>query len=183
MKQPITTSNHCRPARAYASAPSVASPLTVLLLPLALATACVDTNTFPALNALAPPGAGPTAPAADPNQQRLEAWTGHSFAHVVTAWGEPIDTRTFDDGRMLIRFQLHDVTEGDDKGATFFENLTGKDDWAELFDNTAQTFEKTCTIGFLLSPAQKVETASIQEDDAFFGSNCSTYIKDPVQGM
>ena len=71
---------------------------------------------------------------------------------------------------MLVRFQLHDVSEGDDKSATFFENLTGKDDWAELLDTTGQTFEKTCTIGFLFSAAQKVETAAIQEDDAFFGS-------------
>ena len=65
----------------------------------------------------------------------------------------------------------------------WFENLTGKDDWASLLDTTGETFEKTCTIGFLFSPAQKVETAAIQEDDAFFGSNCSTYIKDPVRGM
>ena len=155
--------------------------ITALVIPLGLATACIDQATMPGLaNPLAPPGAGPTF---DPNQQRLQAWTGHSFAHVVTAWGEPIDTQTFDDGRMLVRFQLHDVTEGDDKSATFFENLTGKDDWAELLDTTGQTFEKTCTIGFLFSAAQKVETAAVQEDDAIFGSNCSTYIKDPVQGM
>ena len=68
---------------------------------------------------------------------------------------------------MLVRFQLHDVSEGDDKSATLFENLTGKDDWAELLDTTGETFEKTCTIGFLFSAAQKVETAAIQEDDAY----------------
>ena len=127
--------------------------------------------------------AGPTAPASDPNQQRLQAWTGHSFAHVVTAWGEPIDTQTFDDDRMLVRFHLHDVTEGNDRGATLVENITGDDDWAALLDTTGETFEKTCTIGFLFTQEQKVQTATIQEDDAFFGSHCSSYIKDPVQGM
>jgi hypothetical protein len=122
-------------------------------------------------------------PALDPNQQRLDAWTGKSFAHVVTAWGEPVDTRTFDDGRMLVRFQLHEVTEGDDKGALLVENVSGSQSWAELFDTTGETFERTCTVGFLFSPSQHVESAAIQEDDALFGSHCSGYIKDPAPNM
>lgn len=174
---------HLMPPRRLAGAPRLPH-ITALVVPLSVITACLDQTTLPDLaNSLAPPGAGPTAPAIDSDQQRLQAWTGHSFAHVVTAWGEPIDSQTFDDGRMLVRFQLHDVTEGNDKGATLFENLTGKDDWAELLDNTGETFEKTCTIGFLFTREQIVQTATIQEDDATFGSNCSAYIKDPVRGM
>ncbi|MGF1562713.1 MAG: hypothetical protein ACFB3T_11105, partial [Geminicoccaceae bacterium] len=143
--------------------------------PIAFATGCVSDEALQSTNANALLATVGARSAISDHQARLEAWHGHSFSDVVTAWGAPEIEQTFDDGAVLVTYKKHREDEGDGSGAEFFKNLSGSDRWASLVNSEGQTRTQTCTVNFKLSPAQRVQAVAIQEDTGHSLSHCADF--------